>query len=690
MSVSFSRVGVCSWSLRPKSALHLAELAKGLGVAGVQLAIDPIRLKKWKLDDTRKALEDAGLVIFSGMWMPEGEDYSTLDTIRRTGGLAPAWTWDANVKAANANAAIARDLGLGLVTFHAGVVPEREPARLVFVDRLHRIARIFAEQGVRVALETGQETWKSMASLLADLDAMDKQFGVETNVGINFDPANMLLYGMGDPMEAMRHLLPRIVQSHVKDAKVTAKRGTWGTEMPAGEGEVDWRGYFELIDQAPSPINVMIERESGNSRMEDARAAVNVIDRLWPRRADEAFVVPQHDKQPRVLGVGVLGLGFMGRTHVPAYGALADARFGTDALTPRVVAVCDPNVDALINTPVSGNLSTGSGSTLDLALAARYTKVKEFLADPRIEAVSICTPTQTHFDMAWMALEAGKHVLIEKPAVTTAKEARTLADAALGAERVVMPAMCMRFWPGWPWLKDAIDSKPYGTLKSLVFQRLGTRPAWSSVYGDDRKTGGAIGDLHIHDADIILWLLGVPSAVASVGTTSHVSTQYHYDHKPGLVVTAEGSWDHSPGWNFRIRYCATFEHATAEFDLSREQPLMLFRNGTSEAIEIPAGTGYDGEVEHFVDLIEAAMQGKKITPLVTLADAERVATLLDIERASQAAGRIAEVDIAPIKQAQRAAKTKGKKTGKSAQRRANAKTSKPAKKKAIKKKALRN
>lgn len=689
MSVSFPRVGVCSWSLRPKSALHLAELAKGLGVAGVQLALDPIRLKKWKLDDTRKALADAGLVIFSGMWMPEGEDYSTLDTIRRTGGITPSWTWDANVKAATANAAIARELGLGLVTFHAGVVPEKEPARRVFVDRLHRIARIFAQQGVHVALETGQETWKSMSALLADLDAMDRQFGVETNVGVNFDPANMLLYGMGDSMEAMRHLLPRIVQSHVKDAKVATKRGTWGTEMPAGEGEVDWRGYFELIDQATTPVNVMIERESGNARMEDARAAVNVIDRLWPRYADDAVIIRPHDKQPRVLGVGVLGLGFMGRTHVPAYGALADARFGTDALTPRVVAVCDPNVEALINTPVAGNLSTGSGSTLDLAHAARYTKVKEFLADPRIEAVSICTPTQTHFDMAWLALEAGKHVLIEKPAVTSAKQARTLADAAIGADRIVMPAMCMRFWPGWPWLKDAIDSKRYGKLKSLVFQRLGTRPAWSKVYGDDRKTGGAIGDLHIHDADIILWLLGTPSAVASVGTASHVSTQYHYDNKPGLVVTAEGSWDHSPGWNFRIRYCATFEHATAEFDLSREQPLMLFRNGTSEAISISSGTGYDGEVEHFVDLVDGAMNGGKTKPLVTLADAERVATLLDIERASQAAGRIAEVEIAPSVKAPRTSSAKPKKRKKSPGRRPQSARVEAGKRKATKKKAPR-
>lgn len=677
MTVSFPRVGVCSWSLRPKSAEHLAALATGLGVAGVQLALDPIRLKKWKLDETRKAVADAGLIIFSGMWMPEGEDYSTLDTIRRTGGITPNWTWDTNVKAATANAAIARELGLGLVTFHAGVVPEKEPARLEFVDRLHRIARIFAEQGVRVALETGQETWKSMSALLADLDAMDRQFGVETSVGVNFDPANMLLYGMGDPMEAMRHLLPRIVQSHVKDAKVTTKRGTWGTEMPAGEGEVDWRGYFELVDQAATPINVMIERESGEARMEDARAAMNMIDRLWPRHAEAAEVIRPHDKQPRVLGVGVLGLGFMGRTHVGAFGKIADRRYGTDVLTPRVVAVCDPNVDALVDTPVAGNLSTGSGSTLDLAHAALYTKVREFLADPRIEAVSICTPTQTHFDMAWLALEAGKHVLIEKPAVANAKEARTLAEAAVGAERVVMPAMCMRFWPGWPWLKEAIDSKRYGRLKSLVFQRLGTRPAWSKVYGDDRKTGGAIGDLHIHDADIVLWLLGAPSAVASVGTASHVSTQYHYDSKPGLVVTAEGSWDHSPGWNFRIRYCATFEHATAEFDLSREQPLMLFRDGKAEAVPLASRTGYDGEVEHFVDLVEAAMNGKKIKPIVTLADAERVAMLLDIERASQQAGRIAEVEITVAKKV----KKSGKASGKGSKR----KTKKMSKKKASRK-----
>lgn len=654
MSALSKRVGVCSWSLQPKSPAHLVQLARGVGVDCVQLALDPIRRGKWRVEKTRGALEAAGVAIRSGMMAMEGEDYTTLASIRTTGGIAPDWTWETNLEAARKNAAIARELGIRLVTFHAGHIPDRKQAlkRRVFVDRVHRLARMFGEQGVRVALETGQETWQSVQGLLADLDRLDRAMGLDLRIGVNFDPANMILYGMGDPIEALRELLPRVVQAHVKDARATAKEGTWGTEVPAGDGDVHWRGFFELIELAERPVDLMIERESGSSRVEDARAARWMIERMWEGRdtrsdrATFAEAEPSAAKE-RTLTIGVVGLGFMGRAHVAAYQALAARRLQMAAtgaagvVVPRVAAVCDERAEArAASAGVQGNI--GATSSMEIGDAFVYESARELFRDPSIDAVSLCTPTHTHSRLAWDALEAGKHVLIEKPVALLPGDVRELADAAVGARRIVMPAMCMRFWPGWTWLKETIDSQRYGGLTSLVLTRLGTRPAWSGVYGDDRKTGGALMDLHVHDADLVLWMLGAPSAVASVGTQSHISTQYYFDQRSDLLVTAEGSWNHAPGWNYRMRYCATFENATAEWDSTREPTLVVSRDGGRDAIAMPSGTGYDGEIEHFVDLVVGAMDGQKVRPVVTMRDAERVAELLWCEKASQEARRIAE------------------------------------------------
>jgi L-ribulose-5-phosphate 3-epimerase len=656
---------------------------RGVGVDRVQLALDPIRLKKWDLNHTRQALQAAGISIASAMWMPEGEDYSTLESIRATGGVAPERTWAANVKAAKANAKIARELGMELVTFHAGAVPDgkRGGLRAAFVDRVHRISRIFAEQGVRVALETGQETWSTMLDLLGELDRLDKAVCSDSRVGVNFDPANMILYGTGDPIEAMTHLLPRIVQAHVKDAKATSKPGTWGTEVIAGDGDVLWSAFFELADVASPPIEIMIEREGGKARVEDARTARTLIDRRWAAcQVSASHTAQPLAPQPRAITIGVLGLGFMGRTHIAAYQALAQRRATAGMPAPRVIAVCDEHADARAGLGTKkGNIET-KADLWDASCVATYSTAKDLFADPSIDAVSICTPTHTHKKLVWEALAAGKHVLVEKPAVLDPKDARELADAAVGAARIVMPAMCMRFWPGWPWLKEAIDSKRFGKLTSLVFQRLGTRPAWSGVYNDDRKTGGAIGDLHVHDADLVLWMLGAPDAVATVGGTSHVSTQYYYDRKPGLIVTAEASWEHAPGWSFAMRYCATFEHATASFDLSRERPLMVYREGRAETVELAPGTGYDLEVEHFTDLVVAALDQSKVIPIVTMRDAERAAALLQIERASQVARRIAEFEDVLVKKVKKKVKPRkraGKKRATTPGKRAKAEKKRP-------------
>ncbi|MBI3818263.1 MAG: Gfo/Idh/MocA family oxidoreductase [Planctomycetes bacterium] len=334
------------------------------------------------------------------------------------------------------------------------------------------------------------------------------------------------------------------------------------------------------------------------------------------------------------LGIGVIGLGFMGRTHLSAYHAAE-----RDGLPCEVVAVCDRDRRAP-NSVGEGNLRFAfkENELYDPARVKRYESADELLADPRVGSVSICTNTESHAELAIAALRAGKHVICEKPVALDLKTVRRVRDAAKNAQTLCMPAMCMRFWPGWNWLKQQIINNTHGKVVSASFERLSSPPNWSKkFYRDPARTGGALVDLHIHDADLTAWLFGMPDSVSSAGSLDHVTTLYHYKRGPAHV-SAHGGWNHSLGFPFRMRYVVIFERATAEFDLLREEKLILSKNGECTSVALPPGTGYDGEIRHFV---ETVMNGKSKKVLAaTLDDAVNVTELLAAERKSIESGKI--------------------------------------------------
>jgi sugar phosphate isomerase/epimerase len=201
-----------------------------------------------------------------------GEDYSTLETIKRTGGVRPEATWGANLRAAQDNARLARRLGIGLVTFHAGFIPhEAGPERQAMIQRLRMMVDHFDDHGVRVAFETGQETAETLLEALHELD--------RPQAGVNFDPANMILYGMGDPVAALDRLAPRVVQIHIKDATPSPTPGQWGHETRAGDGAVDWKRFFDTVRTRGLGADLVIEREGGEGRDADVRAAAEMVAR---------------------------------------------------------------------------------------------------------------------------------------------------------------------------------------------------------------------------------------------------------------------------------------------------------------------------------------------------------------------------------------------------------------------------
>jgi len=343
------------------------------------------------------------------------------------------------------------------------------------------------------------------------------------------------------------------------------------------------------------------------------------------------------------IGIGVIGLGFMGQTHVRAYQSAAADGFGC-----RLVAVCDPDAERRAGkVAAAGNIATGGKAKqlFDPQLVEGYATPGELLADPAVELVSICTYTESHVELALAALAAGKHVLVEKPVSLRSGEVRRLAGAANRArdERglLCMPAMCMRFWPGWDWLRARVVDGSLGRVRSATFTRMGSGPAWSSgFYHDTVRSGGALFDLHIHDTDFVYWCFGRPRSVCSTGDAMHVSTMYRYEGAGVPVhVVAEGGWDLAPGAGFRMRFVVNFERGTAEFDLAKTPALVLHTAEGTSAVELTApgiATGYDGEVRH---LLEAIGRGDRRID-ATVDDAVVVTELLEAERASQGSGEV--------------------------------------------------
>jgi sugar phosphate isomerase/epimerase len=269
-----ARLAVCSWSLQPDTPEALIAQLREIGLSRVQLALDPLRDNPDIWDKTPELFAAAGIEIASGMFGTIGEDYNTLETIRETGGVLPDQHWESNWKAIKKIAEIANDLSLKLVTFHAGFLPheESDPNFKKLMNRIEQIAELFFEKNIDLGFETGQETADTLKLFLEKLN--------RPSVGVNFDPANMILYAKGDPIESLNTLSPFLKQCHIKDATTTKEPGTWGEEVTVGTGEVDWSAFFTSLESLGFEGDFCIEREAGNQRIIDIRTANEFVAKL--------------------------------------------------------------------------------------------------------------------------------------------------------------------------------------------------------------------------------------------------------------------------------------------------------------------------------------------------------------------------------------------------------------------------
>jgi predicted dehydrogenase len=321
-----------------------------------------------------------------------------------------------------------------------------------------------------------------------------------------------------------------------------------------------------------------------------------------------------------MVGIGIVGIGFMGMIHFLA------ARHLTGG---RVVALCsrDSVKRAGDWTSIGGNFGP-RGTVMDLSGQATYADLEGLLADPGVDLVDLCVPSDEHARLAIRAMEAGKHVLVEKPIALSTADADAMVAAARQAGRLLMVAHVLPFFPEFAFAHDAVRSGRFGALRAAHLTRVISRPDWSRGIADADRSGGPAIDLHIHDTHFIGLICGVPEAVHSRGVVEdgavvHLATQYLY-RDPHLVVSAVSGALAQAGRPFAHGFELYLDGATLAFESATlggrphvATPLsVILPDGTVERPELGPGDPVDAFTRELAVAVEAAASG---TPAPALA-----------------------------------------------------------------------
>ncbi len=233
------------------------EVARELGVPTIHLhAPEKGSRTQEQADQFLAKLKDYGIAISAVFAGFEGESYADIPTVKRTIGLVPPETRAARTREMKEIADFARVLGVDVVALHMGFIPEdpADPLYAEVVDVTRDVCDHCRSNDQRLHLETGQE---SADGLLRFIDQVDRG-----NLFINFDPANMILYGSGEPIAALKKVGHLVRSVHCKDAKWAAKPGEeWGAEVPVGEGDVGMEDFLRTLAEIGYDGPLTIERE---------------------------------------------------------------------------------------------------------------------------------------------------------------------------------------------------------------------------------------------------------------------------------------------------------------------------------------------------------------------------------------------------------------------------------------------
>lgn len=297
-----------------------------------------------------------------------------------------------------------------------------------------------------------------------------------------------------------------------------------------------------------------------------------------------------------MLRVAVLGSGFMGGTHARAYAKL-------------------PDVDLV---GVSSRSETKAAELANEVGAEAFTDSMTLATHPDVDALSVTLPTHLHEEYVVAALQAGKHVFVEKPMALTVESCDAMIQVAREADRTLMVAHVLRFWPEYEALAEVLGSGRLGRPLSAHARRLSTRPRWGDWFAEPSFTGGGLHDMMVHDFDVFAWLFGTPERVFARGVRGDAGGWDHVfalsDHG-AVQAMAEGSVMMPENYPFTMALWVTCEGGAIEFTLRAEgagvetgagsgTSLTLYPSGGEPEVVLAAGhDAYERQVEEFVGCV---------------------------------------------------------------------------------------
>jgi sugar phosphate isomerase/epimerase len=255
----------------------LAELS-ALGLKHGQIAVPGQMEISNVAGSWSQAFRTAGFQIHTLFGVYEGESYADIETVRKTVGFIPSATRKVREERTLKLVNLAAALKVRGVATHIGCLPEdnQDPDYIAVLAMVRRIADTAARHGITFALETGQESADALLDFLFEVD--------RENVGVNFDPANMILYGMGDPVEALETVGQNVFTVHCKDGNPPAPStpGSLGHEMPIGKGSVNFKAFLTMLRKIGYEKPLFIERETDDhaARLRDIARGKSYLERV--------------------------------------------------------------------------------------------------------------------------------------------------------------------------------------------------------------------------------------------------------------------------------------------------------------------------------------------------------------------------------------------------------------------------
>lgn len=298
-----------------------------------------------------------------------------------------------------------------------------------------------------------------------------------------------------------------------------------------------------------------------------------------------------------MLKIGILGAGFMGEEHARCYDSLSNT---------TLYGICDYRKEVAQK-------------------VAKKFKIKKVYTNPHklideVDVVDICLPTKLHPEFTVESAQKGKHIFCEKPIALTLEDADKMVKAVKKAKVKFMVAQVVRFWPEYITLKNIIDSGKLGQLKFITMNRDIEPPTWSDKNWlfDNSQSGGVVIDLHIHDTDFIVFLLGKPDSIYSTGMKSRtglytqVFTTLKYRDK---LAYSESNSVMPKGYGLGTYVKAVCEKGIIEINNKATRTVIVQESGEKPMYPVlPKKDGYVAEIKYFINCILRNKEPEIVTP----------------------------------------------------------------------------